>query len=452
MTRHRFKYQLAALLLMACTALPVAANDWYYYTREGDTLWDLCMQYSQKRGCWLELARYNNMDQDQKLPVKTLIRIPVAWLKSTPVIGTVANTRGKTEYSQFNDGQFKPLAAGQDLHLGALIRTGDGSARLHLQGGNELLMRANSQLILESVYPEGDESTDSRLLLDQGSVETRVKKDVGNRFQIQTPSAIAAVRGTAFRMTDHAGTTHLEVTEGVILVATGDQEQEVVGGFGVIAEVGESVAQPRQLLPAVVFKGVQMSAHLPVEVSWNALEGATEYQVDLYDQQGGLLGSQFIGVPDFRFEALGYGCYLVQVRAVDVDGLKGLDAQTDFCFQPFLEPVALAASDLSIQGNDVFLQWAAGEDDVRYQVDIAGDPDFEHLLDSYKSGVAGIRLPDRAADRFYLRVSTVAEDGRQSPYSNTLTYAPEPAPEPQEKYPTWAISAIIVVLISIAIF
>ena len=66
------------IVLGTCTQSPALAQDWLYKARPGDTIWDLCLEYTARSGCWKELARYNNIADDRAIPPGEEIRIPIA--------------------------------------------------------------------------------------------------------------------------------------------------------------------------------------------------------------------------------------------------------------------------------------------------------------------------------------------------------------------------------------
>ena len=57
-----------AFTALISVAVPNAqADDWIVFAQEGDTLWDLCLKYTNKRGCWIELGKYNAISNDRAI-------------------------------------------------------------------------------------------------------------------------------------------------------------------------------------------------------------------------------------------------------------------------------------------------------------------------------------------------------------------------------------------------
>ena len=79
---------------------------------------------------------------------------------------------------------------------------------------------------------------DTRIRLNIGRVNTRVEKQQpDSHYEITTPAAITAVRGTDFRLsTDDEQISRTEVTEGFVAVSAGVFEKNLQHGYGIVAE------------------------------------------------------------------------------------------------------------------------------------------------------------------------------------------------------------------------
>ncbi|MDA3957044.1 FecR family protein [Oceanispirochaeta sp.] len=118
------------------------------------------------------------------------------------------------------DGDF-----GMELDQGDVILTQKESlAILELEGGRVLKMRENSSLRLENL------SRNTSLVLQKGSVFSRVDHIINGKFEIRTESVVAGVRGTEFfvsfgKSVDDAADIWLCVNDGtveVMIPETGD--------------------------------------------------------------------------------------------------------------------------------------------------------------------------------------------------------------------------------------
>lgn len=310
------------------------AQDWIYATQPGDTLWDLCLEYTAKRGCWKELGTYNNISGDRIVQPGTEIRIPLDWLLELPIVGTVLSVQGEVQYQEQSGGKLVPLVPGQTLVLGSLINSRAGNASIILNDHSELLLRPDSVLELSSMSTGTGLRQSSELDLDRGEVEVKVKPGARSRFEIHTPSAIAAVRGTEYRVASlrrDAG-TRSEVLKGEVAVEAGTTV-EVPAGYGLKAKKDEVPGEPRELPAAPVFAQARVDSPLPLSVHWTNEQGVVSWHLDLYSQAapGELLATYRTADPELVFTELGEGCYRLVARGIDSEGFNGLESELPLC-------------------------------------------------------------------------------------------------------------------------
>ncbi|WP_431050999.1 FecR family protein [Roseateles sp. L2-2] len=107
-------------------------------------------------------------------------------------------------------GQTQPLRLGDKVGEGAQLRTGDnGRVRLRCPDGSSLVVGDRSQLTLTrlnlgidagtGVMPGySDGARDVSLLLERGLLSQKVTPSGSGKWEVRTPSAVTAVRGTEF--------------------------------------------------------------------------------------------------------------------------------------------------------------------------------------------------------------------------------------------------------------
>ena len=112
------------------------------------------------------------------------------------------------------------VLAGDKLRTGAA-----SSASLLLPDGSRVLLGPSSELAVPEVRSSAVEFS-----LSIGSLRAWVQKRMGRRFQVRTPTAVCAVRGTEFTASVTAArVTDLEVSEGVVNVKSLLGEELEVG-------------------------------------------------------------------------------------------------------------------------------------------------------------------------------------------------------------------------------
>ena len=105
------------------------------------------------------------------------------------------------------------------VEKGDKIRTGGGStASLLTPDGSKILLGPSSEFEAESSAGAGAMAL---FKLDIGSLKAWVTKSLNRRFRVRTPTAVCAVRGTAFSVDVSASrATLIDVSEGVVGVKT----------------------------------------------------------------------------------------------------------------------------------------------------------------------------------------------------------------------------------------
>lgn len=326
------------LLLVLFAAKPAQAQDWIYQAQPGDTLWDICLEFTAKRGCWLELGKYNDISQARRIQPGTEIRIPLAWLLEVPIVGMVLNVQGEVRYQERDGSNPIPLLEGEQLVLGSIIATGEGTAKIALGDYSEIFIRPNSVLELTSISTGTSPAPVTRLQLDRGDAEVRVTPGTRSRFEVHTPSAIAAVRGTSYRVVNASReSTRSEVLTGSVAVTT-ETEVTVPAGFGLLAKKGEALGEPKKLLDPPVFPYTQVSGPLPIALAWERDPLAQKWQLDLYGDSGALVSSVQTTANSSTYEELPLGCYRLVARAIDAEGFNGLETALPICVEPAQEP------------------------------------------------------------------------------------------------------------------
>ncbi len=405
---------LCLVVLLPLTQ-PAAASDWLYRMQQGDTLWDLCLKYTHKRGCWMELGKYNSIKHGRRIQPGTVIKVPASWLRTLPKVGQVGAVQGDVTYTAAS-GEESALRQGQALMLGAGLRSGErGSATIHLGAHQRVLLRPDSQLILENASSFEQSISDVELRLESGNVEASVRKGTKSRFQIKTPAAIASVRGTRYRLAADATNkvTRSEVLDGNISFGSGETVS-VPAGFGVSAKQGEPPTPPRALLPAPKLAG--NAFHLPASapIRWSANPDALAWQVDVYPPEGDqLLFSQRLSEPSFSFDDLQEQCYRLQISAIDSDGFQGLESVATLCVVAPLAPVASVS--VRVSDDDIpSVSWPAVRGASQYAVTVAADKHFDTVTWHKVVSASELQLPQVVDSRVWVKVVAFDEHGNRA--------------------------------------
>ena len=135
------------------------------------------------------------------------------------------------------------------LQAGSRVRTAsDSQALLTFFNGTSVNLEPGTDLVVEQVE-RGGENQPTVIVVRQwlGKTWSRVTKlaDPGSHYEIQTPSAIAVVRGTMFSTeVDETGATRVQTTEGLVSVSAQGEEVYVPAGQQTSVEPGASPSEP----------------------------------------------------------------------------------------------------------------------------------------------------------------------------------------------------------------
>jgi len=138
----------------------------------------------------------------------------VATAATAEDVGTVASTRGAADVGR--GGAWSPAAVGTAVQLGDQLRTGaDGELRIVFRDDSVIDLSPSSALTIDDqVFDPGASRFSSLMRLVQGKARALVSsyyKTSGATYEVQTPTAVAGVRGTSFLVAYNPDTDATEV-------------------------------------------------------------------------------------------------------------------------------------------------------------------------------------------------------------------------------------------------
>jgi hypothetical protein len=148
-------------------------------------------------------------------------------------VGTVASVRGAADIGRA--GAWTPAAVGMVVALGDELRTGDGQLRVVFRDDSVVDLSENSSLVVDRQVFDPDGGRFSSLIkLVQGKARALVGSYYGTpgaSYEVETPTAVAGVRGTSFMVAYDPASEATEVVgiRGRIEVrGIGERAREVV--------------------------------------------------------------------------------------------------------------------------------------------------------------------------------------------------------------------------------
>ncbi len=402
---------------------------WAYTVKKNDSFERIYQQYLNKRGNIDALSKYNHHKLDKKLQPDQVINIPIEMLKKIKTNAQVLLVYGEVNATSAAGGDSFKLKKSDLLTQGDSLTTGKNSlVKLLFADGSNIDIQPNSNLSIEASYKyAGKETFVTNLKLVKGRTEVSANPEhvVGNTLQIQTPSAVAAVRGTQFRVGAEDNLALQETLEGEVAFSASGQEVLLAKGYGSVAEKDKAPLPPIQLPNAP-----DVSA-LPQLIETNPAEFNLPQQKDVVAWVGQLaldtdftqlLNEQITQSGKLTFEALADGQYYLKLRAQDQHGLQSLDTIHRFNVkfrapEPVLELIEpLDGAVIPLAPTN--LSWAPIPSANNYIIQIARDMDFANIIFERHASYNTLTINQSfGAGEYYWRVAVLL-NGKPQKFSN----------------------------------
>ncbi len=440
--------QLAAIgLTMAAAAVSAGEPVFTHVVTREETLIALSRRLLADPRQWPQLQQHNRIADARRVPVGTVLKIPVRLLATEPVPARVLSASGEV-----SGPQGVAVAAGQALPQGARLQAGDGGqATLQLVDGTVLRLRAGSAVQVEtSRRLPGSGGALSGVKVEDGQVEVQAQKRPGAGapgFQISTPQGLLGVRGTEFRVSvdARAETTRNEVLEGQVMTEGRDGRagRSVAAGFGVVVDRSGTVTPPVRLLaPPDVSAWPALQERVlvrfpiqpqPAVVAYRAQVAAAAdpaFERVLQDVRSTGAELRLVDLPD--------GDYRIRVRAEDAQGLQGRDALHLFTLKARPEPPLPTGPGPKavVSGARLDLAWASVDEARSYRLQLARDEAMREPIQDQRTLAGTAWSVDALAPGVYFwRLASERSATDQGPFGPVqrveLRALPAPLPPPR---------------------
>ena len=440
--------QLAAIgLTMVAAAVSAGEPVFTHVVTREETLIALSRRLLADPRQWPQLQQHNRIADARRVPVGTVLKIPVRLLATEPVPARVLSASGGV-----SGPQGVAVAAGQALPQGARLQAGDGGqATLQLVDGTVLRLRAGSAVQVEtSRRLPGSGGALSGVKVEDGQVEVQAQKRPGAGapgFQISTPQGLLGVRGTEFRVSvdARAETTRNEVLEGQVMTEGRDGRagRSVAAGFGVVVDRSGTVTPPVRLLaPPDVSAWPALQERVlvrfpirpqPAVVAYRAQVAAAAdpaFERVLQDVRSTGAELRLVDLPD--------GDYRIRVRAEDAQGLQGRDALHLFTLKARPEPPLPTGPGPKavVSGARLDLAWASVDEARSYRLQLARDEAMREPIQDQRTLAGTAWSVDALAPGVYFwRLASERSDTDQGPFGPVqrveLRALPAPLPPPR---------------------
>jgi len=350
--------------MLLCTSVNAIAeisksNDqqdvWMYTVIQNDSFESIYQKYLNKRSDILALSQHIQHKLTKKLQIGQVISIPVEMLRKTPTNAQVLLVYGEVAVTSALVNEKRKVNKGDVLVQGDELHTGKNSlAKLLFADGSNIDIQPNSNLNIQASYQYvGKETFVTNLKLVKGRTEVSANPahTVGNALKIETPSAIAAVRGTQFRVGVDDDLALQETLDGQVAFSADENgvkhEVLLAKGYGSIAQKGKAPLPPIVLLAAPEVSALpNLIETYPLQFTLEPQSGTVAWvsQLSLDADFTQILNEQTTQAGSLVFDNLADGRYYLRLRAQDQYGLQGKDAIHAFSVkirtaEPILEKI-----------------------------------------------------------------------------------------------------------------
>lgn len=428
--------RLILLALMAASTAQAQTSAYLamipYTTLQGDTYIKIASSYFENPADWPKLLKANPIKVDRHLQPGTILQLPVDLLKRTPLTAKVIAISGQVTSDN------KPLEMGSELHEGSRIKSFANSfLTLELSDHSRIAIPSNSEVQLERLRQyAGTAINDTRIVVQKGKLETQVSPQKGvSRFEVQSPVAVAGVRGTVFRVgvSEDGKSSTGEVLQGKIGLSDkgGNGEVDLPEKFGAVAKAGQPVGGPVALLPPPSLDADnQLQDEPALHFSWQATAPADKpvrayhaqiakdaaftqvIHENLQYTQGSTKNSINEYAPKQDDFQLGTGEYYLKLTAIDQNGLEGLPVVQRFSRHLIIPGVNLVSPLDNAASNDGKFSWTGQfpvrHPAIRYHFQLGFDSRFSSPVKYYQyTDQTELTLPALSAGQYYWRVAPV---------------------------------------------
>lgn len=285
-------------LLVSTAAMTLQAqqapddNHVAYTLKPGDMLSVLAQTYLQDPAALKTLASLNRIANIHRVPVGKTILIPRELLKYVPATAQVTHLRCKTVL-RLDGPEAREIQLGSTLSEGAVLRIPPGCQfTMTLEDHSTVRLLSGAVVKLATLRRNiFDPSAEVKIELLDGRMHVNVpqKRQASDApFRVQTPTSLAGIRGTQFRVGFAPGSlgSQVEVATGAVAARGLAQVQEN------LAQANQGVAVPANglalpvepLLPAPRFAAVRALPGTSAILEFHATPQAHHYQLSTADE------------------------------------------------------------------------------------------------------------------------------------------------------------------------
>lgn len=309
-----------------------------YEMKQGDTLLALVAKYFASDLAFAEIVRINQIKNPDKIPAGKKVSFPRDLLLFSPAQAHL--TTLECAEPVLSTTENKTLKLGDALTQGALIKVPKGcEAGMTLEDASVVSLLPGTLVRIKTLRKTPlEKSPEVELELLGGRIELDVpKRQAGDApYQVRTPSSLAGVRGTKFRVAFDAEqrNSQVEVNHGNVAArGSADKvEQSVRDNMGVAIDATGLAGGVEHLPHPPLYTGFEGNA-TAAKLKFGASMQGLKYQVAKSTNANfvGRLEDELLQTPELDAQNLSAKATFYQWASLTKSGLLGANQQYGFC-------------------------------------------------------------------------------------------------------------------------
>ncbi len=402
------------------------------HVQRGTNLIRIARQYCTKPSDWKAIAGINRLSSPYIIYADSTLLVPLSILRTKKVSARVISIKGAP---LLVTGHNKTL----QLHKGDTVLPGqtvitrdDEYVHLIYPDNKHSRIGPESKMLLVYLMRLADNNLQAEFFLDRGKITNFIEKKLqpNEHFRTRTPMAITGIRGTEFRLkVEDAETSIVETLKGRVALSAAGKEVLVAKGQGSRVKKGRPPAPPHALPPSPKLPEIQaIYRSLPVEIQAPRQKSIHSMRIRITADKKGLntLAEQSISPgKKFSLSTLPDGSYFLFLTATDPQGFESLPtgpAVLRIRTNPGAPIISSPKNSRKFFKSTVKVRWLESELADHYNIQLATDADFTHLIDTQQTTKDFYITPALKPGKYFFRVQLITGDGFATLYSTPLNW------------------------------
>lgn len=359
-----------------------------YTVRQDESLSLIASNHLKPSVNWRDLAKYNDIQDENKIVVGTRLKIPLNWLRRSEKGVRLISSSGDVKLKK-STGEVRLAFPGVSLNNKDKIITGDdGFAIIEFPDETQISLKSNANIEIGSVVVFGN-----KIMIESNLQQTKGRSDVNvnsikhknRKFNVITPAAVASVRGTTFNIEVKDGTTFLETNEGSVVFKNIHGEVKVDGGYSSVATLNKQPSIPSVTHnPPVLINHQKTYKNIPIEIDFEYKQNLKNWTLEIQSalDRTETAYTNTSNEPIFKINYLAPGQYHMKAWTIDQNDRKSKLLLNSFEVNYKIEKYItnLKLDERHIKGGALVLNLPSLESSKRYVIQVTDAEDGKNVV------------------------------------------------------------------------